>query len=181
MTYPSSILKRVTTKESVDEAAESAKNANMLLTVSEFENIEDATEALISLKQAYQELTEVNIIDILNKIGDNFAISTEGVATALQESASALKTAGNDMYESSALAAAGNTIVQNPDKVGAGLRTIALRLTGTKDANAELAEIGEETDNMITTQSKLRETIMNATRVASNNNKGIDIFDDNGK
>ena len=130
MTYPSSILKRVTTKESVDEAAESAKNANMLLTVSEFENIEDATEALISLKQAYQELTAVNIIDILDKIGDNFAISTEGVATALQESASALKTAGNDMYEASALAASGNTIVQSPDKVGAGLRTIALRLTG---------------------------------------------------
>lgn len=65
--------------------------------------------------------------------------------------------------------------------MGAGLRTIALRLTGTKAANAELAEMGEETDNMITTQSKLRETIMNATRVASNNNKGIDIFDDNGK
>ena len=50
----------------------------------------------------------------------------------------------------------------------------------TKAANAELAEMGEETDNMITTQSKLRETIMNATKVASNNFKGIDILNDNG-
>lgn len=181
MTYPSSILKRVTTKESVDEAAESAKNANMLLTVSEFENIEDATEALISLKQAYQELTEVNIIDILNKIGDNFAISTEGVATALQESASALKTAGNDMYESAALAAAGNTISQDPASVGSGLKTVALRISGTKESKAELTAMGEEVNDMITTESKLRETVMNATRVASNNNKGFDIFDDNGK
>ena len=41
--------------------------------------------------------------------------------------------------------------------------------------------MGEEVNDMITTESKLRETVMNATRVASNNNKGFDILDDNGK
>ena len=39
---------------------------------------------------------------------------------------------------------------------------------------------GEEVDGLITTQSKLRQTIMDATKVASNNYKGIDILDENG-
>ena len=57
---------------------------------------------------------------------------------------------------------------------------ISLRLTGTKAAAEELAEMGEDTDTMITTQSKLRSTIMEATKVSSNQFKGFDILDDNG-
>ena len=40
--------------------------------------------------------------------------------------------------------------------------------------------MGEDTDTMITTQSKLRQTIMEATKVASNQYQGFDILDDNG-
>ena len=51
---------------------------------------------------------------------NNYAISTDGLATALKDSASALKTAQNDYYEAAALATAANTVVQDPSKVGAG-------------------------------------------------------------
>lgn len=61
---------------------------------------------------------------------NNYAISTSEAATALQASASALKTAGNDMDEALALITAGNAVVQDANKVGTGMRTIALRLTG---------------------------------------------------
>ena len=111
---------------------------------------------------------------------NNYAISTSEAATALQSSASALKTAGNDMDEALALITAGNAVVQDANKVGTGMRTIALRLTGTKSAKEELEEMGEETENVITTQSKLRDTIKQATAVASNEFKGFDILDDNG-
>ena len=50
----------------------------------------------------------------------------------------------------------------------------------TKSAKEELEEMGEETENVITTQSKLRDTIKQATAVASNEFKGFDILDDNG-
>ena len=50
----------------------------------------------------------------------------------------------------------------------------------TKSAKEELEEMGEETENVITTQSKLRDTIKEATAVASNGFKGFDILDDNG-
>lgn len=62
-----------------------------------------------------------------------------------------------------------------------GIRTIALRLTGTKEAAEELEEMGEDTSDMIVSQSKMRELIMNATKVASNNYKGFDIQDELGR
>ena len=111
---------------------------------------------------------------------NNFSISTDGLASALQRSASALKTAGNNIDESIGLITAGNQVVQDPESVVAAMRTIALRLTGTSVAVQQLQELGEETDGVVTTVSKLRDVIMSATKVASNGFKGIDILDNNG-
>lgn len=166
--------------ESMDQAAESAKDANVLLNVSEFEGIDEATESLVSMSQAYKDLDKMDIIDVLNNIGNNYSISTDGLATALKDSASALVTANNDLNEAVSLTTAGNAITQDPSKVGAGLRTISLRLVGTEEAKQELSDLGEETDGMITTVSKLRDTIMDATKAASSDGKGFDILDSNG-
>lgn len=166
--------------EAFDEAQKSAKVANILLNVSEFGSIDEATESLVSMSAAYDELDKMDIIDKLNEVGNNFSISTDGLATALQKSASALKTAGNDMNEAVALITAGNAVVQNADSVGTGMQTIALRLTGTKEASDQLEELGEDTEGVITTVSKLRNTILSATKVASNGFKGFDILDENG-
>lgn len=166
--------------ESMDDAAESAEVSNILLNVSEFDNIDSATESLVSMSQAYKELEKIDIVDVLNNIGNNYSISTDGLATALQKSASALKTANNDLNEAVALTTAGNAIAQDPDSVGAGLRTISLRLVGTEAAKNELESLGEETDDVITTTSKLRDTILSATKAATDDGKGFDILDSNG-
>ena len=167
--------------ESLEDAAQSALDANTLFKVSEFGTIEEATEALISMSQAYQELEKSEINDIMNYVGNNFAISTEGLATGLQKSAAALKTAGNDIYEAVALITAGNTIIQDADQVGAGIRTISLRILGTETAKDELAALGEDVDDFVVqTQSKIDKTVREYTAVASNNFKGISLLDDNG-
>lgn len=166
--------------ESMDTAAKSAKDANILLNVSEFEGIDEATESLVSMSQAYKDLDKMDIIDVLNNIGNNYSISTDGLATALKDSASALVTANNDLNEAVSLTTAGNAITQDPSKVGAGLRTISLRLVGTEEAKEELSDLGEETEGMITTVSKLRNTIQSATSAATKDGKGFDIFDSNG-
>ena len=116
--------------ESMNQAAASAKDANILLNVSEFNNIDEATESLVSMSQAYKDLDKMDIIDVLNNVGNNYSISTDGLATALQDSASALVTANNDLNEAVALTTAGNAIPQDPSSVGAGMRTISLRLVG---------------------------------------------------
>lgn len=166
--------------QSLEEAKDSARSANILMNVSEFSSIDQATESLIAMKAAYQDLGNMDIIDKLNKVGNDFSISTDKLATALQASAASLVNAGNDMDQAVALITAGNAVVQDASKVGAGLRTIALRIRGTKEAKQELEEMGEETETFIETQSKLRETILNATKVKSNNYMGFDILKDNG-
>ena len=104
--------------ETLNQAAESAKSANVLMNVSEFQSIDEATKSLIAMSAAYNDLSKMNIIDKLNEVGNNYAISTSEAATALQSSASALKTAGNDMDEALALITAGNAVVQDANKVG---------------------------------------------------------------
>ena len=166
--------------QTLDEATDSAQAANILFNVSEFESAKDASTALIAMSQAYDELSNTQIIDVINKLGNDFPISTEGLATALQDGAASLTTAGNDFYEAAALVTAGNRITQDPSKVGKAMRTIALRLTGTEASAEELEADGEEVEGMIKNVSKLREVVMQATKVDSNNNKGIDILNDVG-
>ena len=55
--------------ESIDEAAASAKTSNVLLNVSEFDNIEDATKSLVAMGQAYKDLDKMTIVDKLNEVG----------------------------------------------------------------------------------------------------------------
>ena len=169
----------------MQQASQSAQAANVLFNVSEFDNINDATTALVAMSAAYEDaangIEKINIVDRLNLIGNNYAIATDELATALQDSASALTTSGNDLDEAIALVTSGNRVVQNASVTGKGIRTIALRLTGTKSAAEELEEMGEDTSDMIMSQSKMRELIMNATKVASNNFQGFDIQDELGK
>ena len=82
------------------------------------------------MSEAYKDLHKMDIIDVLNNVGNNYSISTDGLSTALQDSASALVTANNDLNEAVALTTAGNAIPQDPSSVGAGMRTISLRLVG---------------------------------------------------
>ncbi len=167
--------------KSLEDASELAKNTSILMNVSEFENVNDATDSLISMTQAYQELDSIDIIDKLNLAGNNFSISTSDLAQSLQKSSAALKVAGNDINEAIALTVAGNSILQDPDSVAAGIRTISLRITGTEEAKNELKALGEDVDDyVVQTSSKMQKQIKDFTAVASNGFKGVDILDGNG-
>lgn len=167
--------------ESLDEASESAKTANILLNVSEFDNIEDATKSLVSMGQAYKDLDKMTIVDKLNEVGNNYAISTDELATALQKSAATLSLMGNTIDEAASLVTTANAMIQDADSVSAGLRTISLRLVGTEEAEKELSAMNEEVDAFVkATNSKKQQIIKDYTAVASNNYQGFDILDSNG-
>lgn len=167
--------------EAMDDAAESARTANILFNVSEFDNIEDATSALISMQQAYKDLDKITIVDKLNEVGNNYAISTDELASALQRSAATLSLMGNTIDEAASLVTTANATIQDADSVAAGLRTISLRLVGTSEAEKELSAMNEEVDAFVkATNSKKQQIIKDYTAVASNNYQGFDILDDNG-
>ena len=112
---------------------------------------------------------------------NNFSISTDELSSSLQRSAGTLATLGSTLEQTAALTVAANSILQDPESVAAGLRTIQLRLVGTEESKEQLSALGESVDDFIVqTESKLRESIMNLTKVASNNFEGFDILDENG-
>ncbi len=112
---------------------------------------------------------------------NNYAISTDELASALQRSAATLKVAGNNIYEAAALVTAGNSVLQDAESVGTGLKMISLRILGTEEAKDELASLGEDVDDFVVqTKSKLDQTVRNFTAVESNDFKGVSILNDNG-
>ncbi len=157
---------------SIEEAGELAKSTAVLLNVSEFKSADEASEALISTMQAYGYAAEdsMHVVDVLNEIGNNFAISSDGLATALQDSASSLMAAGNSLEQSVAMVAAANKVLQDPNSVGAALRTISLRIRGT--SVKVLEEMGEETDGVIESVSKLQAKVKGLS--------GVNILTDTG-
>ena len=167
--------------ESLKDATKSAQDANVLFRVSEFDDVTQATDALVAMSAAYKDLEKSQINDVLNEIGNNYAISTDELASALQKSAATLSVAGNDIYEAAALVTAGNTVLQDADSVGTGLKMISLRILGTQEAKDELASLGENVDDFVVqTKSKIDQTVRNYTAVTSNAFKGISVLDDNG-
>lgn len=60
---------------SIEQAGELAKNTAILMNVSEFDNVNEATEALISSLQAfgYEASNSIEIVDKLNIVGNKFA------------------------------------------------------------------------------------------------------------
>ena len=154
------------------EATALAESTAVLLNVSEFDSVDKATEALTSTIQAFGYVAEdsMGVVDVLNQIGNNFAISSDGIATALQDSASSLVAANNSYQEAVALIAAANRVAQDPSSVGGALRTISLRLRGT--SVKELEEAGVDSDGAIESVSKLRKEIKALS--------GVDILTDTG-
>lgn len=162
---------------SIEDSEDLARIATIYANVGDdIEDIDQATSSLISTMQAfgYNVNESERIVDKFNKIGNEFPISSGGIGIALQDSAAALHSAGNDIDESIALIAAANRVVQDPQKLGAGWRTIALRIRGAK---TELEDLGEETDDMAESTSKLRDKVKAITNIDGKG--GIDIIDPN--
>lgn len=126
------------------------------------EDINTASESIISTLQAFgiEAQNVMTIVDKFNNVGNNFAISSAGVGEALLRSASAMHAAGNSIDETIAIAAAANTVIQDPEKVGTALKTLSMYL---RAAQTEAEEAGENTDGMANSISELRHEILALT------------------
>lgn len=130
------------------------------------EDIGTASESLISTIKAFEQFGEsannaMSIVDRFNEVGNNFAISSEGIGSALQRSASSLAAAGNSLNQSIALVTGMNAVVQDPEKVGTALKTISMYLRAAK---TEAEEAGESTDGMASSVSELRKELLTLTK-----------------
>lgn len=124
--------------------------------------IDEASESVIATMQAFGIAAQdaMTIVDKFNEVGNNFAISSKGVGDALLRSAASMNAANNTLDETIALAAAMNTVVQDPEKVGTTLKTVSMYLRAAK---TEAEDAGESTDGMAESVSKLRDELLKLT------------------
>ena len=142
----------------LQDATELGRVATLFKNVGEGISIDKASESIISVMKAFNiEASEAErIIDRINHVSNNFAIDSQGLGFALQRVASAMRAANNTLDETIALTTVANEIVQNPEMVAQGWRTVALRIRGAK---TELEEAGEDTEGMVESTAKLRDLI----------------------
>lgn len=148
---------------SLSDAQTLGEIATLYKNVGDGIDISTASESIVSTLKAFKIEAEdaISIVDKFNEVGNNFAISSGGIGEALLRSASALATANNDLSQSIALITTANTIAQNPEMVGTGLKTMALRLRSTK---TEIEEMGEDAEGAAENVSKLREQVLALTK-----------------
>ena len=161
---------------SIKEATELARDAQIFVNVGDGVDIKGATDMMITAMKAFNiEAGEaLSIVDKYNEIGNNYALSATDIGDAMQRSASVLAASNTSFDESIALITAGNEIIQDPEKMGTALRTVALRIRGAK---SELEEMGEETDYVVKSTSKLRNLIKGYTSI-NGKYEGFDIMED---
>lgn len=126
------------------------------------EDIGESSESIISTMKAFgiEAKNAMLIVDKFNEVGNNFAISSQGVGEALKRSASALAAGNNSLDESIALITAANSVVQDPDVVGTTMKTLSMYLRAAK---TEAEEAGESTEGMANSVSELRSEILALT------------------
>ena len=142
-------------------ASERAELATIFKNIGDFASIEEASEALITIQKGFNDLGDgvddmTRIMDVANEVGNNFTSTTQDIAEGLRRSGNALSEANNTYEESVAIFVSANSSVQNAEKVGNALKTIAMRLRGME---TELDECGVPASN-------LREEIKEITRQA---------------
>lgn len=119
---------------------------------------ESSSEGLISTLQGFQlEADEVGrVVDEINEVANTQPIDTAGIFEGLTRSASSMSAANNTLEETIALITAANSVVQDPSRIGNGLKTISMRIRG---ATTELEEAGESTEGMAESTALLRREV----------------------
>lgn len=130
------------------------------------DSAEAATKSLVSITKAFGTegksmvgMVE-SVVDRLNAVGNKTSISSGEIGISLQNSAAALSNAGNSLSQAMALTVGSYDVTQDAAEVGNMWKTVSLRLTGAK---ATLEAMGEDTEGMITSTSKLRDQIKGLT------------------
>lgn len=150
---------------SVEESTDIlAKNALMWTNIADGTvSTAESANMIISVMKAFdiEAGNTIHIIDALNEVSNNFAVSSGDLSDSLTRSSAVLANAGVTFEEQLGLITAGTEILRNANVVSNGLKTISLRLQG-------MEEDGEAVDGL---SAKLESDF---------NNLGLTLYDTNG-
>lgn len=154
----------------MQEAAKMAENSAIFTAISPELNMEEATDGLISIMKAFgYEADEVldGVISKINKLGNELAINNRDIVEVMTRASSAMQAANNSFEETAALAVAAVEITRNSEQAGNALRTMSMRIRS----------LDEDTEEYSEDVAVLTGKIADLTKVASNNNRGVSLFE----
>lgn len=157
---------------SLDESTSLSKISSIYSNVGELSNERSVSDLVTAMKAFNIEAKDaITIVDSLNKLGNEFAVSSGDLGEGLSRSASALALAGSDINELLAMLTGGSEITQNAAEFGNFMKVAVMRIRGMK---GDLEELGEEVDDSVDSISKVQTQILNITHGS------VNIFDDSG-
>jgi TP901 family phage tail tape measure protein len=107
--------------------------------------VQEASDTLVGTMNAFNISAEesIHIVDALNEVDNDYAISTAQLATGLSKSASTAKTFGVSMEESVGhITAIGAVTMESGNIIGNSLKTIYSRITTLDKSQAVLQDVG---------------------------------------
>ena len=91
------------------------------MSISGIDNVDTASSALVSISQAYKDLSFDTILDKITYVGNHFSSSVQDMADGLKNASAVLLTQGNDINLTLVLLTAGNNVLQDMSKVSTGI------------------------------------------------------------
>lgn len=155
----------VTTKEIIDQAsawsrlgystAEAAttmaKLSSQFASISPGMSVDESQSGLVSIMKAWSidpDQVKSEIMDPVNKLGNTMALSNQDIVEGMERSAAALAAVGTSVQDGLAMFSGIQEVLQNAEKSGTALRSVALRIRSfdesTEEYSKDLANITGE-------------------------------------
>lgn len=155
----------VTTKEIIDQASawsrlgyntaeastEMAKLSSQFASISPGMSVDESQSGLVSIMKAWSidpDQVKSEIMDPINKLGNTMALSNQDIVEGMERSAAALAAVGTSVQDGLAMFSGIQEVLQNAEKSGTALRSVALRIRSfdesTEEYSKDLANITGE-------------------------------------
>ncbi len=151
-----------------EAATEMAKLSSKFATISPGMDTDTAQEGLVSIMKAWgigYEDVESEILDKINILGNNFAEENQDIVEGMERSAAALAAVGTSYTDAFALFTGAQEVLQNAEKTGTAIRSVALRL---RSFDEETEEVSEDLANITGELADLTKT--------AEHSQGVSIF-----
>lgn len=172
----------VTTKEIIDQASawsrlgyntaeastEMAKLSSQFASISPGMEVDEAQSGLVSIMKAWSidpDQVKSEIMDPINQLGNTMAESNQDIIEGMERSAAALAAVGTSTKDAFSLFSGIQEVLQNSEKSGTALRSVALRLRS----------FDEETQAYSSNLSNITGELVDLTKTAEHA-EGVSIF-----
>lgn len=154
-----------------EAATEMSKLSSMFASISPGMDVDTATTGLVSVMKAFKiDVDDVKegIMSPINEIGNRFATDNNDIISGLSRSSAAMAAMNSTLSETIALFTAGQEVLQDSEKMGNALKSVAMRVRGYDESTEELS------DDLVDITGK----VIDLTKAASNDYKGVSLFTD---